>query len=285
MSSPWLDDTDYESGEYDDSDAGEAYDDSDTEGEDFDAESRSAAARRRRARAQRVALARRRQAQAMTRARGRRGMPSRPPGQQAITAVRNLDLETKVQEDAFRTAINAQGARMSRSEYAAVAGVAANQIIESFDQPKNPYARAALRFAPLLLISPQKRGTGVEAFIKDPRVIGAAAVAGITIVGENRNRFSRARSIEVLAPTELTAGGEDKLVADVLDGNGRRIGEDVTWESDKKEVADVKSDGTVIAGVEGTARITATYDGVVRRIRVMVVPRPQGAQDPAPVKK
>ena len=273
MSLMWLDDTDMESAEYDDAEA-EAYDDSESE---YGDDSRTTAARRRRQQAQqrRVTLARRRQA--MSRA---RALPPARPGtavapvaaqRQTVAAIRNLDLETKVQEDNVRTALAAQNKRMSRSEYAAVVGAATNQFIESFDAPDNPFFKAGLRFAPLLLLSPQKRGTGFESVVRDPRVIGLAAVAAITFAGDQRNRGSQASDINIQASAELdVASGADTFFADVVDSRGRVVAGNVTWASGNPAIASIDANGNVTPLSEGTVAITATFDGIVRRIRVRV---------------
>ena len=154
------------------------------------------ASRRRRARARRIALARRRQALIRARAQARGAALRRPapvPAPPTSTrstaaAIREVDLESKVAEDSLRRELGGMRRRMNRSEYAAVAGLAVNQFIESFNQPENEYARAALRFAPLLLLAPQRRGRGFESFVYDPRVMGGAAVLGITFLGQQRSR-------------------------------------------------------------------------------------------------
>lgn len=274
MSAIGLDDTDMEFAEYDGGESGELWDDTDSE--DYDAESRSSE-RQRRARQQRIVQARRRQAQARARARaGTRAaspvVPAPATPQQAVAAIRNLDLDTKVQEDNFRRATSTQNKRMSRSEYAAVAGAATTQFIESFHTPDNPYAKAALRFAPLLLLSPQRKGTGLEGFLKDPRVIGGIAVLGITVVGETRNRSAVARQIDVLSASELAQGEHDVFVADVLDGRGTLLVSPVSWTSSDPNVASIDSDGRVTAKAAGAVVITAKADGIVRRVRLKVTP-------------
>jgi hypothetical protein len=269
MNTTWLEEAEMEAAEYDDSEGGELYDESDLE--DYGEESRAAAARRRQAQRRRVALARRRQALARARsaARARPGaMPARPS---AATAIRTLDLETKVQEDSFRNAISMHNRRMSRAEYVAVAGAATNQFIESFDEPDNPYFRAGLRFAPLLFLMPQKRGTGFGGFVKDPRVIGLAAVAAITFAGENRGRFVSRRAINVLSTDTLSKGTEDRFAAEVVDEHGRVLSRTVTWRSDDAEVADIDpATGKVTAKKPGTAIITASFDGFDRGVRLKV---------------
>ena len=286
MTTPWVDDPDLESAEYEseseglfgDSDVDSNFE-SDFDTEDLDAESRASQARRRRARARRVALARRRQATA--RARGLARQPARqptgvPPAQRATAAtaraVRTLDLETKVQEDTFRNAIAAQNKRMSRGEYAAVAGAAVNQFIESFDAPDNPYARAALRFSPLLLLAPQRKGRGVEGLIKDPRVIGGAAVAALVFAGENRSKLNKAREIRILQPPDVAKNATHQMIADVLDGRGANLpNEKITWEA--TGAATINADtGVVTAGAAaGLAVITARSGDLRNHANLKVV--------------
>src|SRR3954471_17047344 len=101
MTSTWLDD--YQSEAFDDS---EGYDDRDDEydSEAFDDSESAGSDAQRRAKARR-ALARRR----MAGARSRR-VPSPSPSRrvtptQAVSAIRNLDLQTKVTEDSLRSAL------------------------------------------------------------------------------------------------------------------------------------------------------------------------------------
>jgi hypothetical protein len=276
----WLGDTDTEAWESDDSDAGELFDsdvESDFESEDFDAESRASRARQRRAQQRRVALARRRaalaQARSRTLARGAARPPvSTAPAARTASAIRALDLETKVQEDTFRTAFAAQKKRMSRAEYAAVAGAAVNQFIESFDAPDNPYAKAALRFSPLLLLAPQRKGPGFEGIIKDPRVIGGAAVAALVLLGENRNQFRKAREIKIFPQAASVQKTKTlTLIADVVDGRGNRLpNEKVIWQSADESVAKVDAAGTVTGVAAGRAMITATSGEIVERVSIEV---------------
>jgi hypothetical protein len=235
MTIMFSDDPDVDSDDYDASDADYLFGDADGDSDSDDAEE-SRAQRRRRAqvRARRVALARRRQAMGRSKLAQRQPSAAAKSAQRsAASAVRTLDLETKVQEDTFRNALAAQNKRISRSEYAAVAGAAVNQFIDSFETPENVYAKAILRFAPLALLAPQSKGRGVDAIIKDPRVIGAAAVLGLVFVGDRRNQGLKVRNVEVVGP-EVVAASADKtaipLKAKLLDHHGQPMPtEKVTW--------------------------------------------------------
>lgn len=158
---------------------------------------------------------------------------------------------------------------MNRSEYAAVAGLAVNQFIESFNQPENEYARAALRFAPLLLLAPQRRGRGFESFVYDPRVMGGAAVLGITFLGQQRSRAA----IVVAARSELPAGGPaTQFSAQVLSSRGEALaGRVIRWESTDPSVATVDANGNVTPIKTGAVFIVVSAEGMpTQRVPLVV---------------
>jgi len=156
---------------------------------------------------------------------------------------------------------------MNASEYAAVAGAAVNQFIETFDSPTDAYARAALRFSPMLL-SPRRAAPGVEGLITDPRLVGAVVVAGIVVVAENRNRIGAARHIHVVGPRELQQGRAGTFVADVVDGRGAILpNETVTWQSSNPAVAEIGWEtGVATAKTPGPVVISAHAGRLVRRV-------------------
>jgi hypothetical protein len=167
---------------------------------------------------------------------------------------------------------------MSRAEYAAVAGAAVNQFIESFDAPDNPYAKAALRFSPLLLLAPQRKGSGFEGLIKDPRVIGGAAVAALVLLGENRNQFRKAREIKIYPPSPSVKKTETiTLIGDVLDARGNRLPDDkVAWKSNDTTLANVDAvTGTVtpvstITTTPAKVMIIATSGDILERVELTI---------------
>lgn len=286
MTSMWMGDTDVEAAEYADSEGEEQFGEIDWLGckaewedcnaeceaqcEDGDAECEECKAQCLAALAECVAAqARRRRARRPVRRSSKRSSTQRS----TAAAVRKLDLETKAQEDTFHRAIAAQGKRMSLSEYAGAAGAAVNQFIETFDAPKDPYARAALRFSPLLLLSPKPKGRGLDGLVRDPRMIGAAAVAVLVLAGENRNQSRKPRDIRIFAPDIMEDGDQVLLVADVIDGRGAVLPTaKVTWASSDEKVAVFEADGDVVEAVgSGTSVISAMSGDVIRRHLLTVI--------------
>lgn len=275
MSTTWLEDLDSEAAEYDE---GELYDsESDLEwdeGESDEGESEeSRASRRRRTQARQLAVARRQaqvraQAQARARTTAVRPRPATAPPARTAAAIRAVDLDSRVAHDGLRRELALQRKRMNRSEYAAVAGLAVSQFVESFDQPQNVYARAALRFAPLLLLTPQRRGRGLESFVADPRVIGGAAILGITVLGEQRSRAS----IDVAAPSQLQATSSVQLNAQVVSPRGDVLaGRTVQWTTSDPNVATVDASGKVTGVNPGAVFLIAMVEGLpARRIPLVI---------------
>ncbi|WP_116948895.1 Ig-like domain-containing protein [Jiangella endophytica] len=273
MSTMWPEDLDsdaeYDEGELYDSEGDLEWD----EGESDEGESEeSRDARRRRYQARQLTLARRqaavrRQAQLRARPSAVRPRPlTAPAPARPAPAVRGAGLDTQLAHDSLRRELALQRRRMNRSEYAAVAGLAVNQLMESFAQPENVYARAALRFAPLLLLAPQRRGRGLESFVADPRVIGGAAVLGIVAVGEWRGKASILANV----PSELAANTTQRLSAQIVTPQGKVLERAVTWTSTDDQVAKVER-GMVTTGKAGTAILSVSAEGVaVKRFPVIV---------------
>jgi hypothetical protein len=253
-------DTEYEDA-YDDA---ELYDDSEAYD---DAESRASRARSRRARA--LAAARRRAA-----ARQQTSLvPARPTPRAVVSAVKELDLETKVQQDNLRSVVAGQNKKLQRANLAAAAVVLVNEGLRTFGEPDNSFVRAGIQASPLLLLPGTSTGHGVGNYLKDARVIGIGGALGLAFIGNQRNKDAAVDSVSIIGPTQLATGKQDVFIADVFDGRGRASTTAATWDSDNRAVADIdRTTGRVTAGTTpGVAIITATAGDVVRRVRLEVV--------------
>lgn len=260
------------------------------ESDDLDAESRAGERRRmQRLAGQRVArrdgrvgAARRQLAlQAAQQQRLRAGMagprpaPSVPTGRlssQTEAAMRNVSFESKAREEASLRANANRDRRLRRQEMVTVASLAANQLIESFNKPADPIAKAGVRALPLLLMSPQRRGSGLEGILTDPRVFGLAAVLGIAAAGAGkfplrRNEINR---INITAPDSVAQNTSLKVYADVIDGKNLLLDKNVEWESSDESIATVDKGMLSTKPKSGPVTITAKADGVVQRFRINV---------------
>ena len=256
-----------------------------------DAEASAATLRRRRDHRRR-ALARRELARrrgALARARSGRSPAGRgsPPTTKAAVAttqaaVRTLDLEGKVQADEFNRRLDAHAKRTGRAEIATVASVVVNQFQGTFqNRPgfgflNDPIGKAAISFAPLLLLSPAKRGSGPGAFALDARVMGGAAIAAILAA----HKLTEPKAAVVPGPSKVvisaipkvTQGTTITFLADVLDETGKIVPSAVViWSSSNASVATVDpTTGAVTAVTSGITFITATNDGIVERVALEV---------------
>jgi hypothetical protein len=257
MTTTWLED--YESEAFDDS---EAYDDSE--------DARSDA--RRRARARQIALERRRAA--ATRA-GRPPVPPRPvTPTQAVSAIRNLDLEAKVTEDSLRRALERSNSRARRATYVTVASTTIEQALDSFggDLAKHDFVRAGLRFAPLLLLAPERRRKGIEGWALDPRVLGAAGVVGVLAASRfHRKGAAVGRIVVKNSGISMATGATGGLTAVVLDKDGNTLtGNPVFGPTTDSSVIDVQGDGNYTAYREGSATVLVRYGDYLQDVPINV---------------
>jgi hypothetical protein len=253
-------DTEYEDA-YDDA---ELYDDSEAYD---DAESRASRARRRRARA--LAAARRRAA-----ARRQTSLVPAKSAPRAVTsAVKELDLETKVQQDNLRSVVAGQNKKLQRANLAAAAVVLVNEGLRTFGEPDNTFVRAGIQASPLLLLPSASAHHGVGDYVKDARFIGIGGALGLAFIGNQRTKDAAVESITIIGPTQLAKSTQDVFVADVFDGRGKASKTAATWQSDNTDVAAIDpTTGRVTAGPKpGVAIISATAGDVVRRVRLEVV--------------
>jgi hypothetical protein len=260
MSMGYMDDLDTE---YDDS-----YDDAELYDEGiYDDE--SAASRARKRRAQALAAARRRAATRRT----SRSLPTTAPPRAVVSAVKELDLQTKVQEDATRSAIATQNKKLDRSNLATVATLVIGEGLRTFGEPENSFVRAGIQASPLLLLAPGRSRPGLEGYLRHPAFAGGVGVLGLAFIAEQRKRNEVVQTVDVIGPQQLGTNQEDVFLADVFDARGKQSSVVVTWESDNPAVVTVDPNtGRVKAGGSaGVAIITARAGNVVRRTRTQVV--------------
>lgn len=227
---------------------------------------------RRRARQRQILQARQRQAQQRRPVRApapRRPVVTAPAPaaqRQVMTAIRSLDLDTKVELDSLRRALNEANRLAYRNAWAAEASVAASQVLDSFDTGLAPHdwAKALIRGAPTLLLAPGKpRRPGLEGVLFDPRVAGGVVLAGIWAVGHFRGQSHGISDIRIANPSPLASGDTGTFSAIPVDGHGRTVTATVTWSSDTPDVLSVNATtGQYTAGDTGTANVTATADNV-----------------------
>lgn len=258
----------------------EAYDESEGEdyGDDYDSEdARTDRARRAREAQQqqiRRVLAQRRRTAQRARMRPRSSAVVRAPAQRpAISAIRDLDLETKVGQDSLRRAIDRSNERATRATYATVASVAVNQALDTFSATldNHSFVRVGLRLTPLLLLSPQRSRSGIEGIVLHPTVMGGAALAGIVATGEFINRKKGVQKIDITPKTvSLGTAQTGKLFAMVTDRNGAPLPDVPTWNSSDAKVLDLATDGTYTANAIGIVTVTVEAGGLKQPFFVSV---------------
>lgn len=225
---------------------------------------------RRRARQRQILLARQRQAQARRPVRSpqpRRPVVTAPSQRQAMTAIRSLDLDTKVELDSLRRALNQANRLAYRNAWAAEASVAASQVLDSFDTGLAPHdwAKALIRGAPTLLLAPGKpRRPGLEGILFDPRVAGGLVLGGIWAVGHFRGQGQGVADIRIANPSPIGTGSNGTFTAIPVNSHGQTVTATITWQSGNSDVLDVnQTTGNYQAGVNpGTANVTATVGNV-----------------------
>jgi uncharacterized protein YjdB len=279
MATSWLDDPDAEAIDllgFDD--AEEDYFDVGSD----DAESSPAQRRAMRARRARIARAARR-----SRARSGAlspGRPATPSAQLRRTqaAVLDVDVDNKVQADAFSRALQKEAKRIDGAQ-AAVVGLAVGQQAQASFPDASPLVGAGLRGVPLLFITPTRRATGVGTILANPQWLGVGLIAGLAIRQEVKRKSDEAaaehkrtsdeaaaelkrKSDEVhdiritKSVDQLPMGTSLRFRADPLNVDGQPIREKrgvVTWRSSAPAFATVDNQGTVTPVAQGTTTITA----------------------------
>jgi hypothetical protein len=256
---------------------GEAYGEAGYEGEAYGEASR-AEVRRRRARQQRIVAARQRQA----RQRRPPAPPQRRPAvtvpsqRQAMTAIRSLDLDTKVELDSMRRQLAKARRNGDMAMYSAVLSTLASQGIDTFGDKlqKHNVVKAFFRTTPLALLWPQSNRRGVEGILLHPAFVGAAGVAAIVISGKLVNASQDVHEIQIANPGPISAGDSGQLSGTPKDRSGRDVqGIAVNWDSDNSARLNFtdKTLGKFTTGPEtGPVNVKASTDGVSNTISVTI---------------
>jgi hypothetical protein len=160
-----------------------------------------------------------------------------------------------------------------------------NQIQASFGTfATHPFAKAALNYAPLLLLKPTSQGTGVGATLGNPKVFAAAAITGLTVA----HQIMAARGEKIMAGIQITRaqpevepGTTQKVLASAFDADGKNVlGKRITYRSSAPHVAEVDEYGVVRALEEGHATITAQCEEMEDLVSVKVVRHPGAPNQP-----
>lgn len=263
-----------------DSDAADAEYEGDS-ASDYAEDSRTAA--RRRARQRQIMLARQRRAQSAPSA-PRPAVAPRGPVVRAIRAEpRASDLETRAMLERLRRRLDEASRAATRNAWAAEASTAASQILDSFDTglAEHDWARAAIRGAPTLLLTPGKpRRPGLEGILLDPRVAGGALLAAIWAVGRFTNVSKGVDSISfsiVPSATPLSAGAGNtiQVVAVALDRAGNPVS-NATYgfepTDDKIGVTPTGATATVKALTQGNTSVRVSSGGQQAVVPIYVAP-------------
>jgi hypothetical protein len=251
--------------------------------EGYPEDARSDARRRRERRQRQIMQARQRQTQ--LRRRPSPPPPRRPavPGpspRQTIAAirsdVRDLNLDTKLDLDAVRRALNEANRRGDRAMYSALLSIVGNQALATYDTSLGSHqaVSAAIRWAPSLLLSSSKGRPGIEGFLLSPPVIAGAVVAGIAVSGHFINAPQGAQSISIGNPSPINAGSSGTMTGVALDRHAHPLPNvGLTWSSQKGLLTFTNAaTGAYTAGSNpGQDFITATGGGVTNGVFVTIV--------------
>jgi hypothetical protein len=266
--------------------AGEAGYEGEADYEAYGESARSDARRRRDARQRQIMLARQRQAQLRRQPPPpqRRMAGPAPTPRQTIAAIRgdirDLNLDTKVDLDSLRRALNEANRRGDKAMYSALLSIVANQALSTFDPSleNHEVVSAAIRWAPSLLLTNSKGKPGIEGFLLSPPVLAGAVVAGVLISGHFINAPHSVSDILVSFPSPLGASGE--FTGTAIDRNGKTVDATITWYSQNPSILNVNSDGNYNSVSAGDTTVSAVVPGHTTRTDVTVlasdVPAPSG---------
>jgi len=176
------------------------------------------------------------------------------------TNIQKVDIENKVQGDLLGGAIKSQGSRIRGVETSQALSRVWDEVKEQFpDLTTNPVLKTLLPFASLLFLKPEKKGSGFESVISDPRFWGPAVASAIVLFNDNRNQ--EAEEV-VITPGNISiplANKNYQLRTIVKDRNGKILkNRTITFESFNLAKATVDATGIVTLVAAGKVTINAT---------------------------
>jgi hypothetical protein len=193
--------------EYDDS-----YDDAELFDEGiYDDESAKSRARKRRVQVQaanmrraKAAASRRAASQAAGRRPGRQLPPTAPP-RAVVSAVKELDLQSQVQEEKTRTAFATQNGKIDRANMAAVATLLIGEGFRAFGTPDNALLRAGIQASPLLVLAPGSSRPGIEGVIRHPAFAGGVGALGLAFIGDRQKKGESVQTVTIVGPRHTSS--------------------------------------------------------------------------------
>jgi hypothetical protein len=182
---------------------------------------------------------------------------------------RNRSSQARMQVEASSDLAEAQDRRIGGTEASLAASKVVDQLRSSFPGIEQahpaikPFVKAGLPYLPLLLLRPEKRGSGVGALVSDPRVWSGALIAGLAVGEQFKGRIAEIIDIKFTrTEKELDAGTEHRFLAEALDDRNKGVpGAAIVFRSSDEKVLKVDRDGVVKARAPGTASVIATVNG------------------------
>gem|GEM_PF-4257494 len=247
------------------------FDDLEGYGEDVEDYGESRASRRARARATARARARARtqnraRALAARRSFSRRAMAAATRTiPQALnryrSAIEKVDLDGKVRGDMISGALKQQSDRISGNEYAQAFSKLVDPAKSVFPQIEdNELLKNAVPLLPLLFLKPQKKGSGVESVLRDPRWLAAIAVGLIALYG---SKEQEAKELRITGGTEkMGVSAQRPLQVVALDAQMKEIKcPQLVFGSTDISILEVDQSGTMRAKAAGKAKVTVNVYG------------------------
>lgn len=284
--STWIDESDIESSDYDESflDESDGLDDAERRG----GSSAMQAMRRRALAQQRARLAQQRARRPYV------GAPKPVSASAAIrqtqAAVTDARIEGKVGDDILRGQQRAMNKRMDSHGWAIMGMIVQREAEKSFPKLfENTAVQTVARASPALLLKSGARGR------RDQLWFGGAIV-GLAVVGQLTQKNEKDQEVDDVVFTSTSqnvtvfvGGGPAKVQAVALNKDGEVIHakrKEITFAPRQPEIATVDPDGFVTGVKAGNTRITASIGAISGQMSVEVVERVNGAViDPVPALK